>query len=68
MLVILTGFIGYYLWHGAKLNEYYEKCDILLEDVRNMYVDMLRKKEQYFILNLDITNAIHKKFVFLLKS
>ncbi|CAD8048864.1 unnamed protein product [Paramecium primaurelia] len=68
MLVILTGFIGYYLWHGAQLNEYYETFDILLEDVRNMYVDILRKKEQYFILNLDITNAIHKKFVFLLKS
>lgn len=45
MLIILTGFIGYYLWHGAKINEYYEIFDIYLEDIRNMYVDILKKKE-----------------------
>lgn len=41
MLVILTAFLGYYLYHGAKLNAYYDKCEIVLEQVMKMYKDIL---------------------------
>lgn len=68
MFAILTGFIGYYLYHGARLNSYYEKFNICLEDVMSMYIDIRRKKDKYFINKIFPSNCIHQKFVNLISK
>ncbi|KAM3147338.1 hypothetical protein pb186bvf_000589 [Paramecium bursaria] len=66
MLGLLTGFNAYYLYHGAKLNQYYDDFDIVLEDIKSLYISIQRKKEDYFQNLIPPTNPVHKKFVNLL--
>lgn len=40
MLGLLTGFNAYYLYHGAKLNQYYDDFDIVLEDIKSLYISI----------------------------
>jgi len=59
MFVILSVFIASYLYHGAKLNYYHEEFDIVLEDVKTMYLSILRNKENYFTFGIVPANGIH---------
>lgn len=68
MALVMFGFMGYYLYMGAKLNEYFDKFETLLDDVKSIYLDILRMRENYFQNNVEPINDVHKIFVNLLKG
>ncbi|CAD8140889.1 unnamed protein product [Paramecium octaurelia] len=68
MAIILIGFTLYYLYLGASLNEYFDSFETLLDDVKSIYQDILRMREQYFQNNIQPINDVHKIFVNIIRD
>ncbi|CAD8151792.1 unnamed protein product [Paramecium pentaurelia] len=68
MALILIGFTLYYLYLGASLNEYFDSFQTLLDDVKSIYCDILRMREQYILNNIQPINDVHKIFVYIIKE
>ncbi|CAD8058709.1 unnamed protein product [Paramecium sonneborni] len=68
MALVLIGFTLYYLYLGASLNEYFDSFETLLDDVKSIYLDIQRMREQYFQNNIQPINDVHKIFFSIIRD
>ncbi|KAM3147711.1 hypothetical protein pb186bvf_000039 [Paramecium bursaria] len=68
LAILLVSFTIYYLYLAAKLNSYFQDYEIQLQELKSVYLDILRMTDTYFIQNKEPINYIHKKFIQLLKT
>lgn len=64
--LLLIAFTSYYLYLGAYLNQYNEQCEIALQDLKSVYLDLMRMKDFYISEKVVPQNYIHKRFKVLL--
>lgn len=68
MAAVLFGFTAAYLYYGSALNNYFDVFETLLDDLKSIYLDIKRMREQYFENNIAPINEVHKIFVNILKD